>query len=216
MIHNNSVKEKYLYIMNDLRNKTISTEILSKERNQIMIESTSLQLRMILELISYLFVVVNQDKFNSKQKEEWSPTKFIENLQDKVSVFYPTPCYVIEDETGEPTVIPRGFQHALNISELKEAYKNYNNALHAFHPFKTKKLTNDELWVLNTNVIKQVKELLANHIITIKESGNLYSFLHSEIDFNDNEKVKPIYIKQYKVNITNEEILLKIFGHQLK
>lgn len=61
MIHNNSVKEKYLYIMNDLRNKTISAEILSKERNQIMIESTSLQLRMILELISYLFVVVNQD-----------------------------------------------------------------------------------------------------------------------------------------------------------
>ena len=74
MIHNNSVKEKYLYIMNDLRNKTISAEILSKERNQIMIESTSLQLRMILELISYLFVVVNQDKFNIT-----TPNKYINN-----------------------------------------------------------------------------------------------------------------------------------------
>jgi hypothetical protein len=216
MIQNNSVKEKYLYIMNDLRNKTISAETLSKERNQIMIESTSLQLRMILELISYLFVVVNQDKFNSKQKGEWSPTKFIENLQDKVSIFYPTPCSVIEDETGEPTVIPRGFQHALNISELKEAYKNYNNALHAFHPFKTKKLTDDELWVLNTNIIRQVKELLTNHIITIKESDNLYSFLYSEIDFNNNKNETPIYLKQYKCNTTNEGTLLKIFTYQLK
>lgn len=214
MIHDNSVKEKYLYIMNDLRNKIISAEKLSEVKNQIMIESTSLQLRMILELISYLFVVVNQDKFNSKQKEEWSPTKFIENLQDKVSIFYPTPCLIMEDETGEPIVFPRDFKQALNISELKEAYKNYNNALHAFHPFKTKKLTNDQLWVLNVNIMRQVKALLANHIITIKESANMYSFLYSEIDFNGDEKVKPIYIKQYKVNITNEEALLKIFGHQ--
>lgn len=215
MIHNKSVKEKYLYIMNDLRNKTISAERLSEERNQIMIESTSLQLRMILELISYLFVVVNQDKFNSKQKGEWSPTKFIENLQDEVSIFYPTPCYdVIEDEIGEPSVISKGFQNALNISELQDAYKNYNNALHAFHPFKIKKLTNDELWILNINIIREVKELLTNHVITIKESDNLYSFLYTKIDFN--EKEKPIYIKQYKVNVTNEENLLKIFTHQLK
>ena len=76
MIHDNSVKEKYLYIMSELKNKIISAETLSKEKNQIMIESTSLQLRMVLELISYLFVVVNQNEFNSKQKGDWSPTKF--------------------------------------------------------------------------------------------------------------------------------------------
>ena len=137
------------------------------------------------------------------------------SLKDKISIFYPTPCYLIEDETGEPIVSPRGFKHALNISELKYAYKSYNNALHAFHPFKIKKLSNNELWILNKNTIGQVKELLVNHIITIKESDNLYSFLHTEIDFNKNDKVKPIYIKQYKVNITNEDGLLKMFTHQL-
>lgn len=215
MIHNSSVKEKYLYIMNELRNKTISAETLSEEKNQIIIESTSLQLRMVLELISYLFVIVNQDKFNSKQKGDWSPATFIDNLKDKISIFYPTPCYLIEDETGEPTVIPRGFQHALNISELKEVYKSYNNALHAFHPFKTKKLSNDELWILNQNTIRRVKELLANRIITIKESDSLYSFLHTEINFNKDDNAKPIYIKQYKVNITNEDGLLEMLTHQL-
>ncbi len=216
MINDKSVKEKYLFIMKELRNKIISSETLTKENNQIMIESTSLQLRMILELISYLFVIVNQDKFNSKQKGDWSPTKLIENLQDKVSIFYPTPCYLIEDETGEPTVMPRGFSHALNISELKEAYKNYNNALHAFHPFKPKKLSNDELRILNQNTIQQVKELLGNHIITIKGTNNLYSFLHTEIDFNTNDILKPIYMKQYNVQITDEKVLLRIFNHQLQ
>ena len=216
MIEDKAVKEKYLFIMNELRNKVISAEALTKEKNQIMIESTSLQLRMILELISYLFVIVNHDKFNSKQKKDWSPTKFIENLQDKVSIFYPTPCYLYEDETGEPTVIPRGFEHALNIFELKEAYKNYNNALHAFHPFKPKKLTNDELWILNQNTIRQVKELLGNHIITIKGTNNLYNFLHTEIDFNTKDVAKPIYMKQYNVQVTNENAMLSIFNHQLQ
>lgn len=215
MIDNPSIKEKYLYIMNELRNKILSAETLSKEKNQIMIESTSLQLRMVLELISYLFVIVNQDKFNSKEKQNWSPSVFIENLKDKVSIFYPSPCYLIEDEQGEPTVIPRGFKHSLNIQELKEAYKNYNNALHSFHPFKPKKLSNDHLWILNQNIIRQAKELLADHIITIKGSNNLYDFLHTRINFTHDQDIQPIYIKQYRVNITNVEALLTMLTHEL-
>ena len=216
MIDNPSIKEKYLYIMDELRNRIIFAENLSKEKNKIMIESTALQLRMVLELISYLFVVVNQDKFNNKEKQNWSPSVFIDNLKDKISIFYPTPCYLFEDDIGEPTVIPRGFRHSLNISELKEAYKIYNNALHAFHPFKSKKISLEELLILNKNILSQSKELLSDHLITIKESDNLYSFLHTRIDFNSTKETNPTYIKQYKVNITDVNALHEMLTHEIK
>mgnify|MGYP003447214395 CR=1 FL=1 len=70
---------------------------------------------------------------------------------------------------------------------------------------------------LEQDMQKQTSQL--DHLKAFSyKNGNIDATFYAKKaqGFNDNEKVKPIYIKQYKVNITNEEILLKIFGHQLK
>ena len=62
---------QYTSIVQEIRDRILSAEILSdKNENLVFIESTSLQIRKILELIAYLSVLVNNEKLNHRSKNE--------------------------------------------------------------------------------------------------------------------------------------------------
>ena len=76
----NFSKEEYLLVIGEIRERVFSAEVLSKEKNVVFIESTALQIRKILELIAYLSVLVNIEKLNHREKNEWHAKKIIEAL----------------------------------------------------------------------------------------------------------------------------------------
>lgn len=79
--------DKYSRIMEEIRERLFSAEILSAKKNIVFIESTSLQIRKILEVTIYLSVLVNSEKLNHESKNEWHPTKIIEALNKKTTIF---------------------------------------------------------------------------------------------------------------------------------
>ena len=54
-------KEIYSNIITEIRDRVLSADIFSNEKNRIFIECTSLQVRKILELIAYLSILANGD-----------------------------------------------------------------------------------------------------------------------------------------------------------
>jgi len=60
--------DQYSLILQEIRERMHSADIFSNQKNLVFIESTSLQIRKILELIAYLSVLVNNEKLNHKEK----------------------------------------------------------------------------------------------------------------------------------------------------
>ncbi len=66
------LQNTYKFIVNEIRERILMAEILSDSLDKIVfIESTSLQIRKILELIAYLSLLVNLEKLNHKARKEW-------------------------------------------------------------------------------------------------------------------------------------------------
>ncbi|ELB2759862.1 hypothetical protein QNE23_003241, partial [Vibrio alginolyticus] len=130
-------EEIYLKIICEIRDRIHAAESLSETENLVFIESTSLQLRKILELIAYLSILVNGDKLNSKERNEYHAKKIVESLNEKTTIFYPFPGSVIESSDGkEKTIIPLNQRSSLSQLEFKEAYQLCGKVLHAQHPLK--------------------------------------------------------------------------------
>ena len=100
--------EQYSNIITEIRDRVQSAGVFSNEKSTIFIESTSLQIRKILELISYLSVLVNQDKLNHDDRNEYHAKKIIESLSEKTTVFYPFPSHIIhsQDNSSQPILMP--------------------------------------------------------------------------------------------------------------
>jgi hypothetical protein len=128
--------DQYSLIVKEIRERIFAAEILSNKKTLVFIESTSLQIRKILELIIYLSVLVNNEKLNHKNKNEWRPEKIIKTLNEKTTIFYPLPSYMIpaNNSKEQPTLIPLGYKYALSQGELIDAYKMCGKNLHAQHP----------------------------------------------------------------------------------
>ncbi|WP_188006236.1 hypothetical protein [Vibrio cholerae] len=67
--------ETYLKIICEIRDRIHTAESLSEVENLVFIESTSLQIRKVLELVAYLSILVNGDKLNSKERNEYHAKK---------------------------------------------------------------------------------------------------------------------------------------------
>ena len=149
------LQDKYLLIVQEICERILSAEVLSENINNIVfIESTSLQIRKILELIAYLSVLVNQEKLNYEICNAWHAKKIIEALNIKTTIFYPFPSYIISDssEDGQPLLIAIGYKHALSQDEFIKAYSNCGKILHTQHPLK-EKINIKEFEIENKNLL---------------------------------------------------------------
>lgn len=211
-MHNFST-DQYLLIVNEIQERMFSAEILSNEKNLVFIESTSLQIRKILELIAYLSVLVNNEKLNHKEKNEWHPKIIIEALNKKTTIFYPFPSHIFppSQDSDQPTLIPFGYKNALSQDEFVSAYKICGKNLHAQHPLKEKSNIGD-VFIENKKILDKLKGLLQKHTIGIRHEANKYTFLYVEIDFTNNDNTKPTIIREYKTHIFNESQLKAIFN----
>lgn len=208
------LQNQYSLIINEIRRRIISADILSdKLNNVVLIESTSLQIRKILELIAYLSVLVNHEKLNHKARNEWHAEKIINALNANTTIFYPFPSFMIPADNGseQPMLIPIGYTNALSQHEFIDAYNMCGNILHAQHPFKSE-IDIDKFAIENKKLLKKLKNLLQRHTVGIKHEANKYTFLHVEIDFTNNENTESTIIQEYKTQIFSEDQLKRIFS----
>ncbi len=205
--------DQYSLILQEIRERMYSAEVFSNQKNLVFIESTSLQIRKILELIAYLSVLVNNEKLNHKEKNEWRPKIIIEALNKKTIIFYPFPSYVFppSKDNDEPVLIPFGYKNALSQDDFVKAYKSCCANLHEQHPLK-EKLNVEHIFTENKKIINKLKGLLQRHTIGIRHGANKYTFLYVEIDFTNSDTAKPTIIREYKVHILNENQLKTIFN----
>jgi hypothetical protein len=206
--------DQYSDIVKEIRERILSAEILSEEsKNIVFIESTSLQIRKILELIAYLSVLANKEKLNHDSRNEYHAERIIKKLTEKTTIFYPFPSHIFPpiNNDEQPILIPIGYKYALSQDEFSKAYNNCGEILHAQHPLKNK--INIEEYVRENKItLNKLKELLARHTIGIKHDTNKYTFLHVEIDFTNNDNTKPSTIREYKTHIFDETQLKMIFS----
>lgn len=209
-------KDKYTQMIAELRERILSAELLSNDRNYVFIESTSLQIRKILELIAYLSILANGDKLNSKERMDYHAKNIIENLETKATLFYPFPSYIIppEESGGEPTLIPIGYANALSQSEFSAMYQLCGNILHAQHPLKCD-VDIENVITKNKHTLRKLKQLLSYHTVGIKKEEDKYTFLHVEIDFSNSENTRASTIREYNSRIFSERQLLTIFQYGL-
>lgn len=205
---------QYSDIVKEIRERILSAEMLSEEeKNIVFIESTSLQIRKILELIAYLSVLVNNDKLNHESRNEYHAEKIIKTLTKKTTIFYPFPSHIFppNNNSEQPVLIPIGYKYALSQDDFVTAYSKCGKILHAQHPSKNK--INIEEYVRENKItLNKLKELLARHTIGIRHDTNKYTFLHVEIDFTNDHNTRPNTIREYKTHIFDENQLKMIFS----
>ena len=204
--------EQYSQIVSEVRDRLLSAEVLSNEKNLVFVESTALQIRKILELIAYLSTLVNAEKLNCKERAEYRAAKIVDALDKKTPIHYPLPSRMLHPSSPDesPVLIPRGYKNALSQSEFKETYQACGKVLHAQHPLKSE-IDPLKVFLGNKQTLKKLKELLASHTIGIRKASDKYTFLHVEVDFSNNEATKESTIREYNTQIFSEQQLLQLF-----
>ena len=208
---------QYSGIVTEIRDRILSADTLSGEKNTVFIESTSLQIRKILELVAYLSVLVNRDKLNHDDRNQYRANIIVDQLNKKTTVFYPLPSHMIHPKNNneQPTLIPLGYTSALSQSDFKDAYQLCGEVLHAQHPLKKKQLDVENVFYKNKEILKKIKNLLQQHTIGIMQESNKYTFLYVQIDFTNNSTTKPSFIREYNSHIFNESELISIFNQDI-
>lgn len=204
--------EKYQSVLEEIRKRLFSAYVLSKQNNVVFIESTALQIRKILELMSYLSMLVNSGKLNHKEKNDWHAQRIIESLASKTTIFYPLPARVIppDREVDQPILVPLGTKHSLSQAEFGNAYSDCGKVLHAQHPFKDE-LDYRSYFDKNKQILDKIRNLLQNHVIAVRHDSNKYTFLCVEFDFTHNANTGPTVVRQYKTHIYDEGRLKNLF-----
>lgn len=208
--------EKYLETLREIRQRIFSADVFSQQKNVFFIESAALQIRKVLELIAYLAVLVNAEKLNHRQKEEWHAQKINEFLAQKTTIFYPFPSKIVcnNNPSREPVLIPFGYAGKLSLVDFAEAYKRCGEMLHAQHPFRNE-IDIEGCYQLNKSTLKKIKSLLESHTIGIRHGSNKYTFLSVEFDFSNSETSKPTTIREFKTHIYDESELVKLFSSNM-
>ncbi|EIK2268851.1 hypothetical protein [Vibrio cholerae] len=204
--------ETYLKIICEIRDRIHTAESLSEVENLVFIESTSLQIRKVLELVAYLSILVNGDKLNSKERNEYHAKKIVELLNEKTTIFYPFPSCVIEKSDGkEKNIIPLFHESSLSQVEFKEAYQLCGKVLHAQHPLKTK-VNFQDIKRKNHNYLQRLKSLMTQHTIPVKRPNGVYTFLYVKVDFSERSNPKYPFIREFSADVSSEEQLVEIFS----
>lgn len=211
----NFSKEAYAAVLQEIRERLYSADIISKKDNVVFIESTALQIRKVLELIAYLSVIVNVDKLNHDQRNEWHAARIIEALKAKTTIFYPLPAKVMSSEHTRrgPAIIPLVSKYVLSLDEFLEAYSRCGKILHAQHPLKDEADYAD-FFKSNKKILDKIRELLRNHVIAVRQDSTKYTFLNVEFDFGNSENSKPTILREHRAEIFNEVELTQLFAER--
>jgi len=207
------VEDYYQVVMNEIKNRIFSAEILSNEReNAIFIEATTLQIRKIIELIAYLSLVLNREKVNRKIRNKFQANLIINAISDKTKIFFPFPSYIIppNKDNKEAILIPIGYKNSLSQNQIIDIYKKCGKILHAQHPYEIE-IDFKQYKLENKIILNKLKNLLQNHTIGIKHENNRYTFLYVTMDFSK-ENPQPTVLREYKTNIFSEEKLQSNFN----
>ncbi|EIO4603189.1 hypothetical protein LQM14_002442 [Vibrio parahaemolyticus] len=202
-------EETYLKIICEIRDRIHAAESLSETENLVFIESTSLQLRKTLELIAYLSILVNGDKLNSKERNEYHAKKIVESLNEKTTIFYPFPSRLIESLDGkENTIVPLNQKSSLSQLEFKEAYQLCGKVLHAQHPLK-RNVNFQDIKIKNHTYLQRLKSLMSQHTIPVKRANGVYTFFYVNVDFTGGANPKPPFVREFSADVSSEEQLVK-------
>ena len=130
--------EQYCDLMGEVKARVESVSQLIQLpgiTNRTRVESISLQLRMILELIVFSSLVSNKDVWQRSQKELQSSQNINNKLRELKRLhpnFYPKPIDTGQDVSGEePANLVDGF---LTEDKLIKVYGQLGNVLHADNP----------------------------------------------------------------------------------
>lgn len=157
---------QYCDLMEDVKNRVKAIEQLMELpgiTNRTRVESVSLQLRMLLELIVFSSLVSNKDVWQRSHKELQSSQNIHNKLRELKRIhpdFYPKPVDLQQSAAvGEPVTLTRGF---LGEDELIGVYGRLGNILHADNPLGKE---TDYRYFLDTvpEWLEQVKKLLECH-----------------------------------------------------
>lgn len=157
---------QYCDLMEEVKNRVKAVEQLMKLsgiNNRTRVESVSLQLRMLLELIVFSSLVSNKDVWQRSHKELQSSQNIHNKLRELKRIhpdFYPKPVDSQQSAAvGEPVTLTRGF---LGEDELIGVYGRLGNILHADNPLGKE---TDYSYFLDTvpKWLEQIKNLLECH-----------------------------------------------------
>ena len=168
---------QYCDLMEDVKNRVQAIEQLmelSGITSRTRVESVSLQIRMLLELIVFSSLVSNKDVWQRSQKELQSSQNVHNKLRELKRIhpdFYPKPIDLRQSAAvGEPVILTRGF---LGEDELIKVYGRLGNILHADNPLGKE---TDYPYFLNAvpEWLEQVKKLLECHKVYLYHHPGIF------------------------------------------
>ena len=158
--------EQYCDLMEEVKTRVESIDHLMELTGitiRTRVESVSLQLRMLLELIVFSSLVSNKDRWQRSQKELQSSHNMSKNLKELKRLhpkFYPTPVdHQERTSADEPAERTAGF---LSEDKLIKVYGQLGNILHADNPMGKQ---TDYRYFIDTvpDWLSQVQNLLECH-----------------------------------------------------
>ena len=173
---------EYIDIMEEIKRRTDVVWSLLGKRTHVVyyatqVESMTLQIRMITELIGLASLVSNKDIFEENRKkfnELWHPKKIFASIRKLNSNFYPIP---IEEQPPKDTRVKSelvdmktGF---MKQEELIEVHGRCGNILHAINPF-SKRIDYDSYEKQIASWINKIMMLLNCHMIRLFNEDGFY------------------------------------------
>ena len=174
-------RDKYLQLMREIKRRTeVVNHFIQNPAfalyQQTAVESTCLQIRMILELVALGSLVANQDYWSKSlraMRNAWNAGDIVKELRKINPDFYPHPLIELpgqgivqsklEDRTGD----------VLSEDEFGDVYGRLGNILHASNPLGKPSETdyymnNAPIWMLRT------MNLLSCHTIRVLDNPTMF------------------------------------------
>ena len=145
------------------------------------VESTYLQIRMVLELIALASLAANKPLFEENQKKfhkHWNPADILRDIETLNPGYYPKPIQEVPSQRkgflNDHVPIKNGY---LTKEELVTFHGRTGNILHAKNPFG-KELDYTEYEAQIPAIIEKVRLLLSCHEIRLLGSDDFFYLIH--------------------------------------
>jgi hypothetical protein len=183
----------YTAVMNEIKRRT--EVVFALHRNELtvkykatQIETTILQVRMILELVALASLASHRSLFEQQQKKfssYWDPVRVLKDVESLNPNFYPKPIIERPSKTGgivnDIEDKKSGF---MTRDELIEIHGRCGNVLHARNPY-AKALDYASYERSIPNWMKRIIGLLDSHTIQMYGDSSRFYLVHMREDQDD-------------------------------
>ena len=184
--------DKYREILIEIKNRTAVIDAFLLEQASAIyrtttLESTSLQVRKILELIAFSSLIANIRVYSAQYRrfsEHWNARIMLKDMARVNSQFYPRP--IIQKPSSTPGIVMDWIDREgdfLDKEEFVAIYEKCGGILHTDNPYGS---TTDYSYY-ETNLPKwrnKIVNLLNAHTISLVDDTNLYLFQMGDKDSN--------------------------------